>query len=63
MLQLNSIAECLNRTLFEQICAFMHTSGLPKSLWGEALRHATWLKNQTAMHSLNSKTPFKALYS
>ncbi len=39
------------------------TSGLPKSLWGKALRHATWLKNQTAMHSLDGKTPFEALYS
>ena len=43
--QLNGIAERLNRTLLEHICAITHTSGLPKSLWGEALRHATWLKN------------------
>jgi transposase InsO family protein len=43
--QLNGIVECLNYTLLEQICAFTHTSGLPKLLWGEALRHTTWLKN------------------
>jgi hypothetical protein len=37
-------------------------SGLPKSLWGEALRHATWLKNRTATRALDGKTPFEALY-
>jgi Reverse transcriptase (RNA-dependent DNA polymerase) len=40
----------------------VHTSGIPKSLWGEALRHATWLKNRTATRALNGKTPFEALY-
>ena len=60
--QLNGIAERLNRTLLERIRAFTHTSGLPKSLWGEALRQATWLKNRTATHALDGKTPFEALY-
>jgi hypothetical protein len=60
--QLNGIAERLNRTLLKRICAFMHTSGLPKSLWGEALRQATWLKNRTATRLLDGKTPFEALY-
>lgn len=61
--QLNGIAERLNRTLLERIRAFTHTSGLPKSLWGEALRHATWLKNRTGTRALDGKTPFEALYS
>ena len=60
--QLNGIAECLNRTLLERIRVFTHTSGLPKSLWGEALRHATWLKNWTATRALDGKMPFEALY-
>ena len=60
--QLNGIAEQLNRTLLERICAFTHMSGLPKSLWGEALRQATWLKNRMATQALNGKTPFEALY-
>ena len=60
--QLNGIAECLNRTLLERIRAFTHTSGLPKLLWGEALRHATWLKNRTATRALDGKMPFEALY-
>ena len=31
-------------------------------LWGEALCHATWLKNCMAMHVLDTKTPFEALF-
>ena len=60
--QLNGVAERLNRTLLERIRAFTHESGLPKTLWGEALRHATWLKNRTATRALDGKTPFEALY-
>jgi transposase InsO family protein len=61
--QLNGVMECLNRTLLECIRAFMHTSGLPKTLWGEGLRHATWLKNQTATRALDGKTPYEVLFS
>ena len=60
--QLNGIAERLNRTLLERIRAFTHVSSLPKSLWGKALRHATWLKNWTATRVLDGKMPFVALY-
>jgi hypothetical protein len=62
MPQLNGITERLNRTLLERIHAFSHTSSLPKSLWGKALRQATWLKNRTSTRSLDGKTPFEALY-
>jgi hypothetical protein len=37
-------------------------SGLPKTLWGEGLRHATWLKNWMAMRTLDGKTPFEVLF-
>jgi hypothetical protein len=60
--RLNSVTERLNRTLLERMQAFTHQSGLPKSLWGEVLRHATWLKNRTATRALDGKTPFAALY-
>ncbi len=60
--QLNSVAERLKHTLLERIRAFTHMSGLPKTLWGEGLRHATWLKNRTATHALDGKTPFEALF-
>src|ERR1700722_10683107 len=36
---------------------------LPKFLWGEAVKHAIWLKNRTATRALpNSKTPYEMLY-
>jgi len=61
-LQLNGVAERLNRMLLKRICTFAHGSSLPKSLWGKALRHAVWLKNRTAMRALDGRTPFEALY-
>ena len=35
---------------------------MPRALWGEVLRHSTWLKNRTATLALEGKTPFEALY-
>ena len=61
-LQLNGITERLNRMLLECIQALGHASGLPQMLWGEALWHATWLKNQMATRMLDGKTPFEVLY-
>jgi len=61
-LQLNGVAERLNRMLLERIRALRHASGLLQMLWGKALRHATWLKNRTATRALDGKTPFEALY-
>ena len=61
--QLNGVAECLNCTLLEWIQALIHKSGSPKTLWGEVLQHATWLKNRTAMCALDGKTPFEALHN
>ena len=43
--ELNGISERLNQTLMDWIYGLTHDSGLPKLLWGEALRHTTWLKN------------------
>jgi transposase InsO family protein len=60
--QLNGITEQLNHTLLERIHAFTHMSSLPKSLWGKALKQATWLKNQTVTQALDGKMPFEALY-
>ena len=60
--QLNGIAECLNWMLLEWIRAFRHLMGLPSFLWGKALNHTTWLKNCTAMWTLDNKMPFEALF-
>jgi transposase InsO family protein len=47
-LQHNGIAELLNCQLLEQVQARLLHSGLPKTLWGEALHFAVWLKNCTS---------------
>jgi transposase InsO family protein len=39
--QLNGVTEQLNQTLLECIHALWHVTELPKTLWGEALHHAT----------------------
>src|ERR1700678_3783063 len=40
----NGVAERLNRTLLEKVRAMLHSSGLLKFLWGEAINHAVYLK-------------------
>ena len=58
----NGIAERLNRTLLERVRAMLHASQLPKFLWGEAIKHAVWLKNRTSTKALGGKTPYEAFY-
>lgn len=59
----NGVAERLNRTLVERVRAMLHASGLPKSLWGEAMMHAVWLKNRSSTRALDGKTPYEMLYN
>src|SRR5882724_6112456 len=58
--QENGIAERLNCTLLEKVHAMLHGAQLLKSLWGEALGHATWLKNRTLTKALEQVTPPQA---
>jgi len=58
--QENGVAEWLNCTL-EKVCAMLHGTQLPKSLWEEESVHATWLKNQTSTKALEQVTPLWAL--
>ena len=57
----NGVAEVLNRIGLERTRAILHASGLPKYMWGEALRHVIWLKNRTSTVAVASKTPFEAV--
>ena len=58
----NGVAERLNRMLVERVRAMIHASGLPKNLWGEAIMHATWLKNRSSMCRLRTKTRYEIMY-
>jgi IS30 family transposase len=60
--QQNGVAEHLNCTILEKVRAMLHSSGQPKFLWGEAARHAVWLKNRTPTKALNGTTPYEAAY-
>jgi hypothetical protein len=61
-LQVNGIAEQLNRMLLEQVHTLMHISSLLKLLCGKALWHTAWLKNWMATQALDGKMPHKAVY-
>ncbi|KAG2051658.1 hypothetical protein BDR06DRAFT_889213, partial [Suillus hirtellus] len=39
----------------------IHTSGLPKNLWREGIKHAVYVKNQSFMCSLKGKMPYEML--
>jgi hypothetical protein len=60
--QHNGVAEHRNCTIIEQICALLHASGLPKTLWGEAARHVVWLLNCTSTKAVDGKTPYEAAF-
>ena len=54
----NGVAERRNRTFLNMVRSLMCTSGLPKFLWGEALKTANYLTNRTPSKSV-SLTPFQ----
>jgi hypothetical protein len=58
----NSVSKRLNQTLLERTRTLLHSSKLPKNLWGEAITHAVWLKNGTPTRILGEKTLFEVLY-
>jgi transposase InsO family protein len=55
------VTEVLNHINLEHMKAILHTSGLLKFLWGEALHHMIWLKNRTSTVAIALKTPFEAV--
>ena len=58
----NGVSERLNHTLLEKVRAMLHASQLLKFLWGEAVKHAVYLKNRTLNKALNGMTPYEAFY-
>ena len=60
--QHNGVAKCRNRTIIEQICALLHASGLPRTMWGEAAHHIVWLMNQTWTTAVVGIAPYEAAF-
>jgi hypothetical protein len=60
--QHNGVAERRNRTIVERIRALLHSTGLPRTLWGEAARHVVWLINWTSTKAVEGMTPYEAAF-
>jgi hypothetical protein len=60
--QHNGVAESLNQCLLKRVRAILHHSALPKSLWGEAIHFAVWLKNRTSTRAIGHSTLYERLY-
>jgi hypothetical protein len=58
----NGVAERGMRTRAERARALLIASGLPRFLWEEAMKHSTWLQNQTPARALDGKTPYEAVH-
>jgi hypothetical protein len=56
----NGVAERGMRTRAERARALLISSGLPRFLWEEAMKHSTWLQNRLPRAALESKTPYEA---
>ncbi|KAL0682068.1 hypothetical protein Bca4012_048915 [Brassica carinata] len=60
--QQNGVVERRNRTLMEMTRSLMKAMKIPNQLWGEAVRHSTYLINRIATKALENKTPYESLY-
>ena len=59
--QQNGVVERRNRTLLGMTRSILKHMEVPNYLWGEAVRHATYLINRVATRVLNLKTPYEML--
>ena len=59
--QQNGVAERRNRTLMEMTRSIMKAMNVPHYLWGEAVRHSTYLINRVATRTLKDQCPYECL--
>ncbi|XP_073816655.1 ecdysteroid phosphate phosphatase isoform X1 [Musca autumnalis] len=60
--QQNGIAERANRTLMEMARCLLLDSGLPQSIWSEALNTSVYIRNRCPTKVLQNKTPYECWY-
>ena len=58
----NGIAERSGRTIMTMVRAMLYDSGLPKSFWGYAYLHATWLCNRIGRRDFKHVTPHELFF-
>ena len=61
--QQNGVVERRNRTLMEMTRSILKHMHVPNEMWGEAVRHSTYLINRLATRSLDGMTPYEMLRS
>ena len=59
--QQNGVVERRNRTLLEMTRSCLKAMSIPNYLWGEVIRHSTYLLNRVATRALKDVTPYEAL--
>ena len=57
--QQNGVVERRNRTMMEMTRSMLKHMKVPNYLWGEAIRHTTYLLNRVATRVLKEKTPYE----
>lgn len=57
--QQNGVVERHNRTLMEMARSILKHMQMSNYLWGEAIRHSTYLLNRVATRALKDKTPYE----
>ncbi len=50
--QQNGVAERMNRTIMDLVRSMLHSSGLPKEFWGEAVATAVYIRNRVSSQTL-----------
>lgn len=55
----NGVVERRNRTMMEMTRSILKHMSLPNYLWGEAIRHSTYLLNRIATRILKDRTPYE----
>jgi len=57
--QQNGVAERMNRTIMDLVRSMIHTAGIDKKFWAEAVQTAVYVRNRVTSRSLPKlKTPF-----
>ena len=55
----NGVSERGMRTRAEMARALLISSGLPRFLWEEAMKHGNWIQNRSPTRALDGKTPYE----
>ena len=59
--QQNGVVERRNRTLMEMTRSMLKAMNVPNYMWGESVRHATYLINRVPTRALKNQMPYESL--